>query len=71
MASLEEFPGHSDLLIVRQTGRIIGAVLNYYYRDTMLPFFAGTVPEAPNATHRVRCRNHVFSVRGSCSQVTA
>ncbi len=45
-ASLEELPHHCDLLIVRQTGRIIGAVLNYYYRDVMLPFFAGTVPEA-------------------------
>ena len=31
---------------MRQTGRIIGCVMNYYYKETMLPFFAGTVPEA-------------------------
>jgi FemAB-related protein (PEP-CTERM system-associated) len=45
-ASLEEFPQHSDIVTVRQTGRIIGAVLNYYHRDVMVPFFAGTIPEA-------------------------
>ncbi len=45
VASLEEFPEHSDFVTVRQTGRIIGVVLNYYYKDTMLPFFAGTAPE--------------------------
>lgn len=46
VASLEEFPTECDILSVRQTGRIIGCVLNYYYKDVMLPFFAGTVPEA-------------------------
>lgn len=45
-ASLEEFPEGCDILTVRHTGRIIGCVMNYYYKKTMLPFFAGTVPEA-------------------------
>lgn len=46
VASLEELGDRCDLLTVRQTGRIIGVVLNYYYKDVMLPFFAGTAPEA-------------------------
>lgn len=45
IASLEEVP-HADVLTVRQCGRIIGCVLNYYYKDMMLPFFAGALPEA-------------------------
>lgn len=46
-AFLEEFEPHEvDLLFAREAGRIIGAVMNFYFRDTILPFFAGTVPEA-------------------------
>jgi FemAB-related protein (PEP-CTERM system-associated) len=45
VASLEELP-EADILTVRQCGRIIGCVLNYYYKDVMLPFFAGALPEA-------------------------
>ncbi len=45
-AALEEFPRRSDILVVRQMGRIVGAVLNFYYKETMLPFFAGALPEA-------------------------
>jgi FemAB-related protein (PEP-CTERM system-associated) len=55
-ASLEELPQHCDIVSVRQTGRIIGAVLNYYYQDVMLPFFAGTVPEARD----VSINNYVY-----------
>jgi FemAB-related protein (PEP-CTERM system-associated) len=36
----------SDFVTIREAGRIIGVVMNFYYKDTMLPFFAGTVPEA-------------------------
>jgi FemAB-related protein (PEP-CTERM system-associated) len=46
VASLEEFPNACDILSLRQTGRIIGCVMNYYYKDVMLPFFAGILPEA-------------------------
>lgn len=45
IASLEEEPT-ADILTVRMTGRIIGCVLNYYFKDVIVPFFAGTVPEA-------------------------
>lgn len=45
IASIEEVPD-ADILTVRQCGRIIGCVLNYYYKDVMLPFFAGALPEA-------------------------
>lgn len=46
VASLEEFPTECDLLTVRQCGQILGCVLNYYYGETMLPFFAGALPAA-------------------------
>lgn len=45
IACLEELPG-ADLLSIRQQGRVIGSVLNFYFKDQMLPFFAGTAPEA-------------------------
>ncbi len=45
IASLEE-DSTTDILTVRQCGRIIGCVLNYYYKDMMMPFFAGALPEA-------------------------
>ncbi len=45
VASIEEVPD-ADILTVRQCGRIIGCVLNYYYKDMMMPFFAGALPEA-------------------------
>lgn len=38
----------SDFVCVREAGRIIGVVMNFYYKDTMMPFFAGTLPEARN-----------------------
>jgi len=36
----------SAFVTIREAGRIIGVVMNFYYQETMLPFFAGTVPEA-------------------------
>lgn len=46
VACLEEFPRHCDFLSVREAGRVIGVVMNFYFRDRMLPFFAGALPEA-------------------------
>lgn len=47
VALLEEFaPNEVDFLFAREAGRIIGGVMNFYYKDTILPFFAGTLPEA-------------------------
>jgi FemAB-related protein (PEP-CTERM system-associated) len=44
---LEEFEEHEvDFVSVRESGRIIGVVMNFYFRDVILPFFAGTCPEA-------------------------
>ena len=45
VAGLEELP-HADILTVRQCGRIIGCVMNFYFKDVILPFFAGALPEA-------------------------
>jgi FemAB-related protein (PEP-CTERM system-associated) len=46
VACLEEFPSHCDFLTVREAGRIIGVVMNFYFRDVIAPFFAGALPEA-------------------------
>jgi FemAB-related protein (PEP-CTERM system-associated) len=45
VALLEEFPD-ADFVTVTEAGRIIGAVMNFYFRDVMLPFFSGALPEA-------------------------
>lgn len=45
IAGLEELE-NADILTVRQCGRIIGCVMNFYYKDVILPFFAGALPEA-------------------------
>jgi FemAB-related protein (PEP-CTERM system-associated) len=58
VAALEEHPKTSDLLIVEDGGRPIGAVLNFYFRDVMLPFFVGTLPEARG----VGVNNYVYWV---------
>lgn len=46
VACVEEHPSTCNFLTVRENGRIIGVVMNFYFRDTMLPFFVGTLPEA-------------------------
>ena len=46
VACLEELPGACDILGIRQSGRIIGTVMSFYHGETILPFFAGTLPEA-------------------------
>lgn len=45
VACLEEFPEHCNLAAVRESGRIVGVVMNFYFRDVMLPFFAGIAPD--------------------------
>jgi FemAB-related protein (PEP-CTERM system-associated) len=55
-ASLEELPQTCDILTLRQTGRIIGCVMSYYYKDQMLPFFAGVLPEARD----VGANNYIY-----------
>lgn len=42
---LREFPTQSDILIVRQNKQVAGAVLSFYFRDTVLPYYGGAYPE--------------------------
>jgi FemAB-related protein (PEP-CTERM system-associated) len=58
IACLEEFPRDCDILTVRENGRILGAVMNFYFEQTILPFFAGTLPEARD----VGINNYVYWV---------
>lgn len=42
---LREFPDASDILLVRQNKQVAGAVLSFYFRDTVLPYYGGAYPE--------------------------
>ena len=42
---LREFPHDSDILVIRQGDKFAGAVLSFYFRDTVLPYYAGAYPE--------------------------
>jgi FemAB-related protein (PEP-CTERM system-associated) len=42
---LREFPGASDILVVRQGGRVAGAALSFYFRGAVAPYYGGAYPE--------------------------
>lgn len=42
---LREFPGESDILVIRQDQRVAGAVMNFYFRDAVMPYYGGAYPE--------------------------
>ncbi|HZS05718.1 MAG TPA: FemAB family XrtA/PEP-CTERM system-associated protein [Blastocatellia bacterium] len=42
---LREFPRDSDILLVRQGGRVAGGVLSFYFRGCVLPYYGGAYPE--------------------------
>jgi len=42
---LREFPGESDILVIRQDRRVAGAVMNFYFRDAVMPYYGGAYPE--------------------------
>lgn len=42
---LREFPQDSDILVIRQGAKFAGAVLSFYFRDTVLPYYAGAYAE--------------------------
>ncbi|MEO6726867.1 MAG: FemAB family XrtA/PEP-CTERM system-associated protein [Blastocatellia bacterium] len=46
---LAEFPVTSDILLVRQSKRVAGAVLSFYFRDTVIPYYAGSYREFNSA----------------------
>ncbi len=43
---LDEFQDDVDLLIIRQDNKPIAGVLSFYYKDTVLPYYGGSLPEA-------------------------
>lgn len=44
-AFLREFPGSSDILVIRDGQQAIAAVLSFYFRETVLPYYAGSNPD--------------------------
>ena len=38
---LREFPHECDILMIRQDGKFAGAVLSFYFRNTVMPYYAG------------------------------
>jgi len=42
---LREFPESSDILLIKQAGRVAAAVLNFYFRNTVMPYYGGAYPE--------------------------
>lgn len=42
---LREFPDSSDILLIRQGQQVAAAVLNFYFRDTVMPYYGGAYPE--------------------------
>jgi FemAB-related protein (PEP-CTERM system-associated) len=42
---LREFPGASDILVVKQGERVAAAVLSFYFRGSVLPYYGGAYPE--------------------------
>lgn len=42
---LAEFPETSDIVLIRQGGRVAGGVLSFYFRDTVMPYYGGAYAE--------------------------
>ncbi len=42
---LLEFPSASDILLIRHGRRAAGAVMSFYFRDTVMPYYGGAYPE--------------------------
>jgi FemAB-related protein (PEP-CTERM system-associated) len=42
---LREFPESSDILMIKQAGHVAAAVLNFYFRDAVMPYYGGAFPE--------------------------
>jgi FemAB-related protein (PEP-CTERM system-associated) len=42
---LRVFPENADILVIRQGSKFAGAVLSFYFNDTVLPYYAGVYPE--------------------------
>ena len=44
-ALLDEFAAESSILVVRREGRAVAAVLTFYHRDEVLPYYGGSLRE--------------------------
>lgn len=42
---LRDFPNTCDILLIRRSGRVAGGVMNFYFRDAVLPYYGGAYPE--------------------------
>ena len=47
-ALLETFGDACDVLTIEHEGQAVASVLSFYYRDTVLPYYGGSLPEARN-----------------------
>ena len=43
---LSHFEGRCDILTVRLDGRPVSSVLSFYFRDSVMPYYTGSIPEA-------------------------
>jgi len=43
---VEEFPEHTQLMVVYNGADAVTGVLSFFFRDTILPYYAGATPEA-------------------------
>jgi len=43
---LREFPDACDILVVRQNDAVLGAVMSFYFRETVLPYYGGAYADA-------------------------
>jgi FemAB-related protein (PEP-CTERM system-associated) len=43
---VDEFPNHTQLTLVYDQTRAVTGVLTFFFRDTILPYYAGATPEA-------------------------
>lgn len=44
----QEFPDRTDLLVVYSGDKPVSGVFSFFFRDTVLPYYAGAAPEAPS-----------------------
>jgi FemAB-related protein (PEP-CTERM system-associated) len=42
---LREFPAQCDILVIRDGRRAVAAVMSFYFRDTVMPYYSGSKPE--------------------------
>ncbi|MEP7339238.1 MAG: FemAB family XrtA/PEP-CTERM system-associated protein [Acidobacteriota bacterium] len=53
---LREFPATSDILLIRQNRKVAGAVLSFYFRDVVMPYYGGAYREF----HRAGVNNFMY-----------